>query len=226
MRFTVALKSWRVRVDAVPVKRSVPGALAVAAAVLAGAVFTPGASAVGTADLNAVITDFAGDGDITACKFSKAQLEYVRSQISPDIDAYAPDLRGEVNGEIARWTNGGCGSSNAGNGNGATPMGASRATIKSLKVAKNRRSVKVKLKCPAAAPASCKVKISGKLAGKTAAKSKSATVARGKTRTVKVTLKSSARNRLKSKGGKLKMSAKTTGSTLAAASRSINVAAG
>jgi hypothetical protein len=81
------------------------------------------------------------------------------------------------------------------------------------------------VKCPTTATASCKVKLSGKLGGKSAAKKKSATIKRGKSKTVKVKLTKSADEKLSTAGGKLKMSAKTVGSTLAASSRSIKIAA-
>lgn len=193
---------------------------AVVAAVLAGAVLVPSASAGSSQDVLAVIQDFASDGDITSCKFSKAQLEYVRGQITPDIDSYAPDFRSEIGNEIARWNNGSCSSSGGGG------QSSYRATIKSLKVAKNRRSVKVKVKCPTTATASCKVKLSGKVGGKSAAKKKSATIKRGKSKNVKVKLTKATGQKLSKNGGKLKMSAKTVGSSLAASSRSITVAAG
>lgn len=189
---------------------------AVVAAALAGALFVPSASAGSPQDVLAVIEDFAADGDITSCKFSKSQLEYVRGQITPDIDNYAPDFRDEVSNEISRWASGGC--ENGG-------QSSYRATIKSLKVAKNRRSVKVKVRCPANATSSCKVKLSGKLAGKSAAKKKSATIKSGKSKTVKVKLKKASSQKLSTTGGKLKMAAKTVGSSLAASTRSITVAA-
>ncbi len=194
---------------------------AIVATILAGAFLAPTASAGPAEDLTAVVTDFAGDGDITSCRFSRSQLDYVKSQITSEVDVYAPDLRFEVDRELARWVSGGCGSSNTGQ-NGS--QGATRATIKSVKVAKNRRSAKIKLRCPTAAASSCKVKLSGKLAGKKATKSRSATVVRGATKTVTVKLTKSATTRLKSKGGTLKISAKTTGSALSAATKTAKVA--
>jgi hypothetical protein len=207
------------------VRRATPAV--VIAAVLAGAALVPSASADTTSD-QAIVADYAGDGDITSCAFSKAQLQSADSQITPDIDSYSPDFRIEVEREIARWTSGACGSGSGGqNGgqNGGGQNAGSRATIKSVKVAKNRRSAKVKLSCPAAVVAGCHVTLSGKLAGKTAAKRKSANVASGASKTVKMKLKSSARKRLLSKGGRLKISAKTAGSTLGSASRTAKIAA-
>ncbi|MGH2840278.1 MAG: hypothetical protein ACRDKY_05565 [Solirubrobacteraceae bacterium] len=207
-------------------RRLHPLALLVAA-VLAGALFAPSASAGPAEDVNAMIMDFANDGDISACAFTKAQLDFLRSQITQDIDDYAPDLRLEVNREIARWTSGGCGSTpGAGETGGQVGnyQGAHRATIKSLKMAKNFRSVKVKLRCPTAAASSCRVTLRGKLAGKTATMKKVATVARGASKTVTLKLTSKARQRLSATGGKLKVTAKTAGSTLAAASRTLKIA--
>jgi hypothetical protein len=212
----------------------------VAAAALAGVALAPAASAAPIDDLNAIAADYSNDGDITACAFTKAQLTAVRDQFGPDIEAYSPDLGDEVDAEIERWTSGGCstggggpggggssGGSNGGSQNGGGSTGqqaAYRASIKSLKVAKNRRSVKVKVRCPATAISGCHVILSGRLAGKSAAKHKSADIARGATKSITVKLKPAARTRLKTKGGKLKISAKTVGSTLAAASRSITIA--
>ncbi len=218
---------------------------ATVAAVLAGALLAPGAFAADTVT-NAVITDYAGDGDITTCAFTQAQLEHVVSQITPDIDAYAPDLRDELDAEIGRWTNGGCSGLPGGGGpGGGTPGGQPggnpgghtgggqngaqlftfRATISSLKVAKNRKSVKVKLRCPATAAPACGVLLSNKLAGKSAAKTQLLAVMPGQTKTVTVKLKKAASNRLSSKGGKLKFSALTVGSALASTTKTAKVAA-
>jgi hypothetical protein len=194
---------------------------AVLAGILAGALLAPNASA-GPAE-NAVFAAYInGGGNIPSCKFSKSALTSLRNVIPADADDYAQDLRAELNNEIARWTSGGC--SNSGGSNGGQQVAAYRAVIKSLKVAKNRRTVKVKLRCPIAALAKCKVTLSGRLAGKKAAKKRTTTVAIGKPKTIKMTLTRSARKRLRTKGGKLKISAKTTGSTLAASTRSVKFA--
>jgi hypothetical protein len=68
----------------------------------------PGAAAGPAEDYNAVARDYQDDGDITACRFTQTQLGNVRSQIPPDVDAYAPGFRSEINKEINRWQSGGC----------------------------------------------------------------------------------------------------------------------
>jgi hypothetical protein len=89
--------------------RTTPGWPSLALLALAGAVAVPGAGAAPSDDLFAVFSDWRRDGDVTACRFSRAQLVSARSRITPDVDAYAPSLREEVNREIARWDAGGCG---------------------------------------------------------------------------------------------------------------------
>lgn len=197
---------------------------AVIVAALGAAAFAPSASAGPVEDVTAIVQDFVGNGDITSCRFTKPQLQYVRSQLGPDWEEYVPDFVIEVDREIARWTSGACNGGTAGNGGGQ--QGASRATIVSLKVAKNRASVKVKLKCPASASSSCKIKLSGKLASKKAASNKSSTVARGSSKTVTVKLTKATARKLRSKGGKLRISAKTVGSSLAAVSRIVKLTPG
>jgi hypothetical protein len=77
-------------------------------ALLAGAAIAPAASASPASDTAAVIKDFGGDGDITACRFTIGQLENARGQLGADLNAYSPGLRVEINREISRWKDGGC----------------------------------------------------------------------------------------------------------------------
>jgi hypothetical protein len=198
-----------------------------AGAALGAFALAPGASAASDELTTAIVNDYAADGSITACRYTKAQLEGVRNQIMPDVDAYIPDLRVALNREIARWTSGGCGGNGGGNGGGGNGGSQSslRASITSVKVAKNRRSAKVKLRCPSAASSSCKVLISMTLGAKKAASKKSSTISRGSAKTVTVKLLSSATSKLTSEGGKLRVSAKTSGSTAGAATKSVSVSA-
>ena len=61
-------------------------------------------------------SDYAPDGDITACKFTRTQLVNARSQITEDVDSYEPGFRDEVNREIGRWDSGGCSGGGGGSG--------------------------------------------------------------------------------------------------------------
>jgi len=89
-------------------------------------VAAPGAGADAASDYAAVRSDYASDGDITNCRFSRAQLVNARSQISEDVDSYDPNFREEVNREIRRWDSGGCRGSGGGGsgGGGGTTDGA------------------------------------------------------------------------------------------------------
>ena len=71
----------------------------------------PAAHAAPIDDYNAVADDFRGDGDITACRFSRQQLVSAGMVAGgvPDFDRYAPGFRTEVAREIARHDTGGCG---------------------------------------------------------------------------------------------------------------------
>lgn len=220
------------------------GAVAAIAAVLGAVAFAPGASAGPVEDVTAVIQDYignGGDGDITSCRFTRAQLELTRSYIPAD-DAYYSDLLLELDREIARWSSGACSTAGGGqsgggggqsnsapgkSGTGGTPgsqQAPSRATIASLKVSSNRRGVKVKLRCPAAAATSCKVTLSGRLAGRKAASAKTSAVARGTSKTVTMKLTAATAQRLKRKGGRLRISARTVGSSQSPVSRTVTVA--
>ena len=52
--------------------------------------------------------DYAGDRDVTSCLFAVSQLENAKSQITPDVNAYSPGFRAEVDRELQRWRDGGC----------------------------------------------------------------------------------------------------------------------
>jgi lamin tail-like protein len=93
------------------------------------------ASADPASDYAAVRNDYmAHGGNITACKFTRTQLVNARSQITPDVDAYDPGFRDEVNTEIRRWDSGGCkGSGGGGGGGGSGPAGKADFRIVALK---------------------------------------------------------------------------------------------
>ena len=83
-----------------------------------GLALATSASADPASDYSAVRSDYAGDGDVTACKFTRAQLVNARSRITPQDDSYDPGFRDEVNREISRWDAGGCKGSGGGGGGG------------------------------------------------------------------------------------------------------------
>jgi hypothetical protein len=105
---------------------------------LAAVAAVPGASADPASDYAAVRADYSSDGDITNCRFSRAQLVNARSQITEDVDTYDPGFREEVNREIRRWDSGGCGSSGGGGGS-AKRADFRIVTIKGKVRARNKR---------------------------------------------------------------------------------------
>ncbi|MGH2840398.1 MAG: hypothetical protein ACRDKY_06195 [Solirubrobacteraceae bacterium] len=84
--------------------------------------------------------------------------------------------------------------------------------------------MKIKLRCPATAAPACGVLLTGKLAGRSAVKTKAAAITAGTAKTVTLKLTKAAVKRLTTKGGKLKISAKTVGSALASATRTVKLA--
>jgi hypothetical protein len=93
---------------------------------------------------------------------------------------------------------------------------AFRVSIVSVKAAKNRKSVKVRIACPATAPEGCTVTLKGAVAGRSAFRSKVLLVPRGTSKVFTVNLTAATANRLKRKGGSLKLSAATPSSPPAA----------
>jgi hypothetical protein len=84
-----------------------PIKLAVVAALLL-ATLAPGAGASPSADLTAIGRDFGADRKLTPCRFTQAQLEGARGQITPDIETYAAGLSAAIDREIKRWKDKGC----------------------------------------------------------------------------------------------------------------------
>jgi hypothetical protein len=74
------------------------------------AALAPGARAAPADDYQAVAADYRGDNDVTACRFTRAQLVSAGSFAAsiPDLNSYAPGFRGEVASEVARHDSGGC----------------------------------------------------------------------------------------------------------------------
>jgi lamin tail-like protein len=123
--------------------RLVRAPLAFAAVLVTSTALAPAAAAGPAEDYTAVANDYKGDQDVTACRFTQQQLENARSQIPPDVDAYAPGFRTEINKEITRWKTGGC----AGGGGGG---GGSTVDLRIVKVRyKGKESVTIKNVGPA-----------------------------------------------------------------------------
>jgi hypothetical protein len=107
---------------------------------------------------------------------------------------------------------------------GQAAFRAYRATVGSLKVAKNRKTATMSVSCPATAPKGCLVTLDGLVAGRQAFTQKAVVVLRSVKQSVTVKLTSAAASRLKKKGGSLTVSAKTVNASLAAISKSVKVA--
>ena len=84
--------------------------LLAAVAMAAVALMAPAAPAAPADDYRAVFADWRGDQDVTACRFSRAQLVNARDVARGvgDPDSYAPGFREEVERELARHASGGC----------------------------------------------------------------------------------------------------------------------
>ncbi len=80
----------------------------VIAAGLLTAVLAPSAAGSPTADLASIAQDYARDGKITPCRFTKGQLVSARDQIVGDVETYGKDIRPAIVREIKRWTDGSC----------------------------------------------------------------------------------------------------------------------
>jgi len=73
-------------------------------------VSAPALAATPEEDAQAVFADYQGDNDVTACRFSRAQLVNALTVAEQNnIDSYEPGFRPEVRKEIARHDTGGCG---------------------------------------------------------------------------------------------------------------------
>lgn len=81
------------------------------------------------------------------------------------------------------------------------------------------------MSCLSSSPKGCLVTVSGKIAGKKAITKKTVLLARDAKRTFTVKLTSSAAERLRTKGGSLKLTAATVQSSLGSASKTAKVKA-
>jgi len=76
--------------------------------IAAAAALAPSAVGSPAGDLKSVVRDYSSDEKITACRFTRGQLESVRTQISEDVETYAKGIRGAIAREVKRWRDGGC----------------------------------------------------------------------------------------------------------------------
>lgn len=106
--------------------RSLPSLLGLA--LLATLAAVPTASAGPIEDFRDVFVDYADNMDVTACKFTRRQLQNARDTAPADLETYAPGFTAEVDTEIRRHDSGGCAPSNAGpGGQGQGGQGRRRA---------------------------------------------------------------------------------------------------
>ncbi|CAB4895387.1 unannotated protein [freshwater metagenome] len=87
-----------------------------------------------------------------------------------------------------------------------------RARIFDAVPARDRRSVRVELTCPAVSDAVCPVVVRTTVAGAKAATARRVTITRGRSKVVRPTLTAKARKRLQTRGGTVRITATTTGS--------------
>jgi hypothetical protein len=86
----------------------------IGAAGLIAAVLAPSAAGSPAGDLRSVLQDYSRDGKVTPCRFTRAQLESARTQITEDVEIYAKGIRAAIVKEIKRWKDGGCKGKGAG----------------------------------------------------------------------------------------------------------------
>jgi len=107
---------------------------------------------------------------------------------------------------------------------GSAGFTAYRGKVSAIKVAKSRKSARITVSCPASAPKGCLVTLNGVVAGKKAFAQKQVIVLRNAKKAFTVKFTKVAANRLKKKGGSLKVTALTSFSTLAATAKTVKVA--
>lgn len=96
--------------------RSMGGLLGLA--LLACLLGAPAASAAPIDDFRAVVTDYAPDRDVTACRFTRQQLQNARDSTPADVQTYVPSFIAEIDAEIRRHDTGGCRSTVVPDGSG------------------------------------------------------------------------------------------------------------
>lgn len=106
----------------------------------------------------------------------------------------------------------------------ATPR-TLRVRIRSTAAARDRRSVRARLSCPAASGTACPVVVRATIAGHSASSARRTTIAPGRTATLRVPLRSAARKRLAARGGTVRLAVATAGAAGRAASTAVRVPA-
>lgn len=100
-----------------------------------------------------------------------------------------------------------------------------RARIFDTSVARDRRSVRLDLTCPAVSASACKVVVGTTVAGRRAAADRKVTVQRGRSKVVRPRLSTAVGKRLAARGGAVKLTVRTTGSTRGPVTSTVRVPA-
>ncbi len=95
-----------------------------AVAVACVLVLVPVADAAPIDDYQAVRAEYQPDGQITACRFTRLQLQNAANSTPPDVQTYDPNFGAKVQAEIRRHDAGGC---PAGGGNSGTRLNTTLA---------------------------------------------------------------------------------------------------
>lgn len=102
---------------------------------------------------------------------------------------------------------------------------ALRARIFDTSVARDRRSVRLDLSCPAVSGTDCKVVVGTTVAGRRAGADRKVTIQRGRSRVVRPRISGATAQRLAARGGTVTVTVRTTGSTRGPVSTSVRVPA-
>lgn len=100
-----------------------------------------------------------------------------------------------------------------------------RARIFGATAARDRRSVRVELTCPAVSDTACAVTVRTSVAGRSAAAVRRVTIPRGRTKVVRPALTAAARKRLLARGGTVRITVATKGSSRGAVTSAVRVPA-
>lgn len=173
-----------------------------ATTVVAGVVLAPAALASPSSDLTAMANDYRSDRDITDCRFTQKQLTDSRALLTEDLNQYNPDFRAEIDREITRWKNGGCGPKVAGTtGKATTERSGSSFTVTSGLTASCPKGGQ---KCTFTVKGTARARRRGKLRTLTVVRRSSFTLAAGRSRKIIFKLNATGAALLR-KNGRLKV---------------------